>query len=744
MERFDKFKRFHQFDGMDCGATCLKMVANFYGANYDVAYLRDLVDTSRQGASIAGICNAANAIKLKTLVSTGTVETLVNEHLLPAILYWNPDHYVVLYKIKSTVKKGKVVNEFFIADPAFAKFKCTEQEFHKRWVSANADSKGIIVFFEPEEDFGDTFKGYRRDYVAPAKHFYWQYFDFHKKSFLTIVAITVLSSLLNLSFPILTQKIVDFGIPKKDLSFISLILTFQIVAFLGSSVLEFIKSKLLFTVTTRLNIDILTKFLLKLTKLSIRYFDNKMVSDITQRIADHTRIERFLTGNIISTLFSIFNFSLFAVLILKYDYKIFLIFLAVTAFSMIWMATFVGKRKAIEYKRFEAYKNSSNSVYEVVYGMKELKLNNAQVAKVEDWRKDQNVIHDITKTSLLLEQKQTIGNVLINQVRSAVITFYCAYLVINHQISLGEMISISYMLGQLASPFTQFFEFVRGWNEAIFSFERINEVNERKDEDQENLPKDSILRPISNFQCIQIDNMSFSYDRLTPKYVLQDVNITITKGQKVAFVGNSGSGKTTLLKMLLKFYTPVFGDILIDDHPLSEVIADDWRNLCGAVLQDGYIFSSSILKNIALNSKELDLKRVKEACRLANIDSFIETLPKKYETTIGGSGTGLSGGQSQRILIARALYKNPQILFFDEATSSLDTENERIIMNNITELYKDKTLVVIAHRLSTVKNADVIYVFDNGRIVEAGNHEQLLEKKGHYLRLVSNQLELSK
>ncbi|SEO91664.1 ATP-binding cassette, subfamily B [Mucilaginibacter gossypiicola] len=735
-----KFVFYHQADHMDCAATCLRMVARYYGADYDVSHLRDLVNTTRQGASLAGIQDGAGAIRLKTLVSKGTVENLVKEHLLPAVLYWNPDHYVVLYKISET-KKGEYI--FFIADPALSKYKVSEKKFREKWVSDNADGEGLIVFFEPGEDFMETYDEYALNYVKPSRHFYWEYVKAHKASFSLILLITIISSLFNLVFPVLTQKIVDTGIPNKDLSLISLFLLFQIGAFIGSSVFDMVKGRLLYVVTTRININILTEFLLKLTRLSVRYFDNKVASDITQRIADHSRIEKFLTTNLIGTIFSVFNFAFFSFLILKYDYKIFLIFLSITVFSILWMFMFVKRRKSIEYKRFEAYKDSSNSSYEVIYGMKELKLNNAQIAKIEDWGVDQKKIYAINKESMLLEQRQNIGNVLINQTRSALVTFYCAFLVIHGKISIGEMLSISFMLGQLSSPFTQFFEFIKGWNEAYFSFDRINEVKERQDEDDEFLPHGHTLKTVSAFERILISNLNFKYDKSSPVNVLDGINIEIKKGQKVAFVGNSGSGKTTLVKLLLKFYLPSKGIISVDSNDLAELEANSWRQKCGVVMQDGYIFSATILQNICLDSKKVDLERVKQVCHLANIKDYIESLPKKYNTKIGGSGVGLSGGQIQRILIARALYKNPEVLFFDEATSSLDTENERIIMENINEFSTGKTLVVVAHRLSTVKNADMIYVFNNGKIVEAGNHVELLVNKGFYYKLVSNQLELS-
>jgi ATP-binding cassette subfamily B protein len=733
-----RFIHYHQFDQMDCAATCLKMVSRFYEANYDIAYLRELLDTTRQGVNLKAIRSAALQIGLKTLVGKGTLESLVKEHVLPAILYWNPDHYVVLYKIE----KGSKGNHFYIADPAHTKFRCSEEIFRTKWVDST-DEQGLVIFFEPEDDFKKKFSVYLAGRPSTTSHFIKDYLKAHKKSVLVILLITICSALFNLAFPILTQQIVDKGIPQKDFSLIFLLLVFQIVAFISSALFDLIKGRVTYVVTTRINIQVLNRFLIKLTRLSVRYFDNKVPSDILQRITDHNRIERFLTTNIVATLFSLFNFLFYTILILKYDYKIFEIFMGVTVFSVIWMFSFIQKRKSIEYKRFDAYKESSNSSYEIVYGMKELKLNNAQLSKVEDWNIDQQKIFDINKTSMLLEQRQNIGNVFITQSRSAFVTFYCAYLVINKHITMGEMLSISFMLGQLSSPFTQFFEFIKGWNEAFFSFERINEVNERPDEDEESEPRGKKIKTVTNFESIKVTNLSFKYDRYSPDFILNDINIEINRGQKIAFVGNSGSGKTTLMKLLLRFYEPSVGSIMIDDSNLSSIVSDNWRERCGVVMQDGYIFSATIKNNIALNSRQADIAKIKRVARLANIHDFIESQPKKYETKIGGTGVGLSGGQIQRLLIARALYKDPDILFFDEATSSLDTENERLIMENINEISLGKTLIVVAHRLSTVKNADIIYVFNQGRIVEKGSHDQLLLNQGYYYQLISNQLELS-
>ena len=735
------FKHFLQPDQMDCGITCLKMVANFHGANYPISYLREFIPSSRLGTNMLSIAKAANDIGFKTLATSGSLEDLTREHLLPAILYWNPSHFIVLFEIKEKKIKEKSVYTFGIADPAFKNHYLSEDLFREKWLSTGESETGLVLFLEPTENIITKFESHKATYVPTSSRFISAYLSNQKWNFIKILLITFGTSLLALVFPILTQKIVDIGIPQKNLSFIFLILLSQIVAFFSSSLFEYFKSKVLFSFTTRINIIMLSNFLSKLTRLSLKYFDGKMSGDITQRVADHIRIERFVSSNLLSMLLSVFTLILYTTLILRYDFLIFTIFFAITTASVLWMVSFIRKRSLLEYRRFEAYSTTSNSVYEIIYGMKELKLNNAQSSRISDWQIDQKAIHSINEESLLLEQKQATGNVLINQIRSSVITFYSAYLVIHHRLTLGEMLSISYMLGLLASPFTQFFDFIKGWNEALFSFERIDDVTSREDEDIEMSPTFEEQHTIvETFSTIKLENVSFKYDLNIPYYTLQNINIEVKQGETLAIVGNSGSVKTTLLKLLLKFYSPTSGNIFIDNAPLTNIESSSWRNLCGAVLQDGYIFSTTIIKNIALDTKKIDIEKVRKVCKLANIDNYIQTLPLKYESKIGGAGNGLSGGQIQRILIARALYNDPDLFLFDEATSSLDTENEKIIMTNIINFCKGKTMIIIAHRLSTVKNADKIIVLDSGKVVELGNHDELYRLKGTYYRLVANQL----
>jgi len=721
-----KFPTHLQFDQTDCGATCVKIILDYHGIKVPLSHIKEICFTDLQGANILDVSNALKHFNFEVVTVKIYVDSLVeNKDALPAILLFDNNHYVVLYKI---TKKG-----FHVSDPEFGKYVIDCKLFLKRWLPEDG-KKGVVIFSVPNQERGTSGPSYPEPNLK--RVFYDQYIKTNIKTFVYIVFISTLLAFANLAFPLLTKKIVDDAIPYSDYGLLAFIVLSQITIILAGNVFSFVNEKIFIKVTSNLNITALSKFLYKLSRIPFKFFELKNVSDIVQRVGDHIRIESFVTNNVSSTIYSVISVVAFSVLLLQYNGLIFFVFLCSLFMSFLWTVSFSGKRNLVEYKRFSSYKSGMGSSFEIVQGMVELKLNNAEDYRIREWQNKQKNIYQTKEESLILESKIAVGNTLITQLKNAVVTFISAYLVINKSLTLGEMLSVSYIIGTLNSPLGTFLVFVKKWNETKFSFSRIHEVNEMSEEDGIRT-----VRQINGFQNISFQSVYFKYNPNAEANILENVFIDIKKGQKIAFVGKSGSGKTTLMKLLLKFYDPTSGSAFVDGVDLRDIKAKKWRNLCGAVMQDGYLFTGSVLDNIILDKTNVDKKRLDLVCKLANIKEYIESLPKKYDTVVGQNGKGMSGGQKQRVLIARALYKNPEILIFDEATSALDTHNEAVIMRNIYNNFENKTLIIIAHRLSTIKNVDVIYVFNDGRIVERGNHQDLLAKKREYYQLVKNQLE---
>ena len=720
-----KFPTHLQFDQTDCGSTCVKIILDYYNIGVSSSHIKEICFTDLQGANILDVSNALKYFNFDVTTTKIDIDTLIEHGTLPSVLLFDNNHYVVLYKI---TRKG-----FYISDPEFGKYKLNRGLFLERWLRGS-ENKGIVVFAHPNQEALENNVKDRGSKLT--KKFFDYYIKGNLKAFFIILVISAILALSNLAFPILTKKIVDEAIPYSNYSLLATIVVAQIIIILAGNIFSFINEKLFIRITSKLNIEVLSVFLYKLSRIPFKFFELKNVSDIIQRVGDHTRIESFVTNNISSTIHSIISVFAFSILLLQYSTIIFVIFSVSLAISYLWTVSFTSKRNLIEYKRFSSYKSSMGSSFEIVQGMVDLKLNNAENYRIKEWENKQNKIYLTKEESLVIENKVTIGNTLISQIKNAFITFICAYLVINKSLTLGEMLSISYIIGALNAPLGTFLDFIKKWNETKFSFLRINEVNEMSEEDSK------ASKNIDDFEEIIVKEVSFRYSENSDNNILNDISINIKKGQKIAFVGKSGSGKTTMMKLLLKFYAPSMGNIFIDNIDLTEIRSKDWRELCGVVMQDGYIFTGSILDNIILDKSTVDYNRLEQVSKMANIKDHIDKLPKGYNTVLGQSGKGMSGGQIQRILIARALYQNPEILIFDEATSALDTFNEALIMNNIYNHSQDKTMIVIAHRLSTIKNVDLIYVFDNGKVVEEGNHQELVTKRGEYYNLVKNQLEL--
>lgn len=733
-----KFPIYIQPDAMDCGPSCLKMISSHYGCDFSLETLRSSTFVSRDGVSLLGISKAAEKIGFRSLGGRFTFEKLAEKAPLPCIAHWNQDHFVVVHKIKKQ-KKGYTV---FVADPGMGLLQYTQQEFTRHWVStqSNGEEKGIALLLEPTNLFYEQASEKK---VTPSNKlkFLGKYFLRYKRFFTQLLIGLFVGSLLQLIFPFLTQSIVDAGIGNRDISFVWLVLLAQLMLLLGRASIDFIRRRILLHISTRINISLVSDFFIKLMKLPMSFFDTKLLGDLLQRIDDHNRIERFLTAQTLNLVFSLFSFIIFGIVLLVYSLEIFAVFAIGSIMYGIWIFFFLKRRRILDYKYFEQQAINRSKTYQLINGMQEIKLQGCAQRKRWEWEDTQADLFDVNLKSLSLQQTQEAGSICINEAKNILITILAATAVIHGELTLGMMLSTQYIIGQLNSPIEQIMNFIYQWQDVSISLERMNEIHNK--EDEENDSKTKVVEASDELKkVIHIKNVVFQYEGPYSKKILNGLNLEIPQGKITAIVGASGSGKTTLIKLLLSNYSPSEGSITIGDSSLDEFNLTWWRSQCGAVMQDGFIFSDSIARNIAVSDDEIDIEKLEHAARVANIDRFITQLPLSYNTVVGQEGQGLSQGQKQRLLIARAVYKNPQFLFFDEATNALDANNEKEIVENLEKFYQGKTVVIVAHRLSTVKNADQIVVLDNGEIVEQGNHETLTQSRGRYYQLVKNQLEL--
>ena len=734
--RIKKFPHYLQLDAMDCGPTCLRMIARHYGKTYSLQTLRARSFITREGVSMLGISDAAESIGFRTSGVRITLKQLEEEMPLPCILHWRQNHFIVCYDIK----KKRDGTHFYIADPASQLVVYNEEEIKKCWLVTKADGeeKGTALALEPSPDFyaqEDEKKIEKRNNLF----FFLRYLFPYKKQLIQLVLGMLTVSLLQLIFPFLTQSLVDVGIRDGNLKFITLILIAQLTVSVSQLFVEFIRSWILLHMNTRINISLISDFLIKLMKLPLRFFDTKMIGDIMQRIGDHNRIETFLTGSSISTLFSFINFFIFGGILIYYNPLIFGIFVTGNALYICWILGFMKYRRELDIRRFAQAAGEQSSLIQMVTAMQEIKLNNCEKQKRWQWERIQVKLFKISIKGLALGQVQQVGSVFFNQTTNIIISFIAAKSVVDGEMTLGMMVALTYIIGQLNGPISSFINFAQQLQDAKISLERLNEIHGKKDEEQDIISK---LSTLPEHKDINVNNLSFSYDGADRDYVLNDICLTIPEHKVTAIVGASGSGKTTLVKLILGFYTPNKGTIKLGETPLEMINPHVWRSKSGAVMQDGFIFSDTIANNITIGTEQIDIERLRHAVTVANIRDFIDSLPLGYDTKIGMEGNGISQGQKQRLLIARAVYKNPEFLFFDEATNALDANNEKEIMEHLHEFYRGKTVVVVAHRLSTVRNADNIVVLDKGKIAEEGTHHRLTEQKGLYYQLVKNQLEL--
>ncbi len=723
------FPFYKQLDTMDCGPTCIRMVARHYGKHFSLQTLREKSHLNKEGVSLLGISKAAEAIGIQTMGVSLTWERLKSEAPLPVIVHWKQNHFIVVYKIR----KDKV----YVSDPAFGQTVYTKEEFLKGWISNRIDdeAKGSVLLMNPTPDFLNqddepikkTGFRYLYRYLAPYKKYVYH-----------LLLGLFLGSIIQFLLPFLFQSIVDFGITNQDLSFIYLVLLFQLVLILSQMGIDFIRRWILLHLSTRINISLISDFLSKMMRLPVGFFDTKMTGDILQRVGDHRRIEDFITTSSLTILFSMFNLLVFAVILAIYSVKILLIFLGGALLYFLWISFFMKKRRSLDHKTFSRQAENQSKLIQIIHGIREIKLNNAESTKQWEWKEIQAGLFRVNMQTLALNQNQEAGGVFINETKNVLINVVAAIAVINGHMTLGMLLAISYILGQLNGPIEQMISFLHRAQDARISLERLGEIHDMEDE----FDMQTGISVIPSIEKVSVDKLTFSYPGAINRNVLDDISLTLKKDTVTAVVGVSGSGKTTLLKLLLGFYKPSSGDIRVGDMNLKMMPPDLWRDQCGVVMQDGYLFSDTIASNIALGEESIKTEQLLYAAKMACIDDFIDRLPLGYNTRIGQEGLTLSGGEEQRILIARAIYKNPGFLFLDEGTSSLDANNERRIMENLELVFRGKTVLIIAHRLSTVKNADQIIVMDQGQIVEEGKHNTLIAKKGHYFNLVRNQLEL--
>lgn len=729
------FPFYRQLDGMDCGPTCLRMIARYYGKKFSVQQLRESSFIQRTGVNLLGISEAAESIGLRTTGIRTTIDNLKQQSKLPCILHWNQMHFVVLYRIEKS--KGKVF--FHIADPAYGLLKYEEGELKKCWISTRQGGieKGIAMLVETTPQFYET-EPIRYDKLS--LWYLLRYVRPYKKMIVQLFLGILGGSILQLIFPFLTQTIVDQGIGHRNMNFIELILIAQLMLVFSRTLIEVIRRCILLHISTRINVALISDFLAKLMKLPMRFFDSKLAGDLIRRIEDHRTIESFLTQSVLSILFAILTITIFGCVLAVYDWKIFTVFLILSILYIGWVKLFMRKRADLNRKNFEQMALNQNNLMQLVYGMQDIKLLGCERQKRWEWENIQASLFRINLKSLNLGQWQQVGAVLINEVKNILITVMSATAVLNGDITLGIMLSIQYIIGQMQGPIEQFVYFMQQSQDAQLSLERLGEIHGKENEESDLAGN---VGQVSGKDSIHLKNIQFTYGSEKSKRIIKGIDLDIPAGKTTAIVGLSGSGKTTLIKLMLGFYPPTEGDVAIGNVSLQKISFKEWRKHCGVVMQEGYIFSDTIANNIAPNADVIDKDRLLYAVEMANIKEFIESLPLRYNTRIGSTGQGLSQGQKQRILIARAIYRNPDYLFFDEATNALDTDNEKKIQENLNLFFKDKTVVVVAHRLSTVRNADQIVVLKNGVITERGTHDSLIVEQGDYYRLVKNQLELN-
>lgn len=726
----DRFPVSIQHDSRQCGVACLKIICEYFGKKYSFYDISQYCHASKRGVSLLGISEGATSLGLDYLSFKCSVSALKDNLKYPAIIHWKQNHFVVLYKIS---KDGKY---FHVSDPGRGLVKLSREEFEEGWwstVDDDGNREGVAMLLCPDSAFGNVKSEMADSYSIK---YVLSFFSQYRKNFAFILLALLAVTGLGVVIPYLTQAVVDKGVANKDMNIVWMILLGQFVITLSSTIFDFIRRKTVVKTSMNINVSLVSNFLDKLFKLPMLFFDTKQFGDLQQRIHDHTRIEEFLTSTMINIVFSIGILVTYGIMLYFYDIRIFIVMLSFSTIYLMWVRFFMEKRKVLDYSTFEANAENNNKTFQLLQNIQEIKLQGCYKRRSEEWIKSEKKLYQLMIKVLDLKQIQEVGGSTINQIRNILITGIASYAVISGKMTIGEMMAIHIIVGQLVSPIEQLNTFIYSLQDTKLGLERINEVHSVVDEDT-----DTEIAELENHE-INMQNICFKYDFHSPTYTLDNISLSIPSGKVTAIVGASGSGKTTILKLLLGYYKILSGKILIGNKDINKLNKKQWREKCGIVMQESVIFSESIERNIAVEDKEIDKERLHLAAKVACIDEYINNLPLGYNTIIGSEGDGISQGQKQRILIARAIYKNPDFIFLDEATNSLDATNEQKIVNNLDEFYKGKTVVIVAHRLSTVKNADNIIVLEKGKIIEQGKHEQLVKLQGRYFELVKNQLEL--
>lgn len=719
-----------QRDTMTCGLAALSMVCGWWGVRYGVERLERLCPPTREGVSMLGLQKTASMLGLDAKGVRMMPEALAGTEG-PVILHWDQNHFVVLYGVERGGERYR------IADPAKGCMKMGRRELLEHWTAdPTGRTPGVALLATPGEEFGQKVApdpGRR-----PSLRFLGRYLRDYRRYYVHILAGMALGCVLQLILPFLTQAIVDRGIRHSDMGFIWMVLLGELMIVAGSTATDFVRRWMVLHISLRINVTMVSDFFVKLLSLPMGYFDTRLTGDLIQRVADHGRVREFMTGQVLGILFSGVTLVVLGVVLAVYDLTVFGVFATATAAYAVWLGVFLRRRRVIDYKMFALQGVNNSRTYELITSMQEIKLQDCERRRRRDWEETQTELFGVQAELLRLQQVRDAGAVLITEVKNIFITVLAAGAVIEGQITLGAMLAIQFIVGQLNSPVEQMMQFVYALQDVMLSLERINEIHGK---DPEDTPRDAT--PAPGCGGLELRGVRFRYDPFSPGDVIDGIDLDIAPGTTVAVVGESGSGKTTLVKLLLGYYPCRSGSVRVGGRDLTEMNMRQWRRRCGAVMQDGVIFSESIARNIAVADGEMDMERVREAARMAALDGFVESLPLGYDTRVGRDGVGLSQGQRQRILIARMVYRNPDYIFLDEATNSLDAANERAIVENLAGFYRGRTVVVVAHRLSTVRDADCIVVMDKGRIAEQGTHAELVERRGHYYTLVHNQLELA-
>ena len=728
-----QFPIVRQRDAIQCGVACLQMICQHYGKNITFEVLESMCVPTVEGVSLLGLTDAAKSLGFKALPMQMSLAFLKRQKY-PCILHWDHKHFVVLYKYHN--------NKFFVADPGIGRMEYTEDDFIKHWsVNSQSDKAGIGLVMEPTDDFYSNMSCDSRKQGFSFSVLF-KYLKQYKKHMFVVAGTLLIASILELILPFLTQSIVDIGIKNAAIKLIWLILLGEMMIVFGRTAIDFIRRWMLMHISIRLNLSLVSDFFIKLLRLPMTFFESKMVGDFLQRMEDHNRVQNFLTNQVLSLLFSGISFLILGSVLCFYNLLILGIFVLGSIIYGFWISLFLHKRKVIDYKLFGYYAQNHEKTFQFITNIQEIKLQGCERRRRWEWEDNQAELFTEQLKSLRLQQTQEAGSIFINEVKNILITVISATSVINGIMTLGEMLAVQYIIGQLNSPIEQLMAFINSYQDVRLSLERINEIHSVREEEE--TPEQLTHFPEEADKDLQLKNVYFKYNHHSRRFILEDINIIIPYGKITAIVGCSGSGKTTLLKLLLGFFPSLKGTISLCGKNINEYNPRWWRSHCGVVMQEGVIFSGSIARNIAVGDADIDYEKLEEAAKIAKIHDHIMNLPLKYSTLVGRNGMGLSQGQKQRILIARAVYKDPDYIFLDEATNALDAKNERDIVENLNEFYKGRTVIVVAHRLSTVKSADQIIVLDSGRVVETGNHNSLIDKKGAYYNLVKNQLELGR